>query len=102
MANVTVFDWICGELERLTSLDTLEARGTVRISLKEAGLEARSVGPVQLSVVVGRVLGGELRARGIEDADEVCEYLVTGLKSLEPESTSGETPEEIFKRLGGS
>jgi len=102
MANVTAFDWICGELERLTSLDTLEARGTVRLSLKEAGLEARSADPAQLSVVVGRILGGELRARGIQDADEVCENLVTGLKSLEPASSSGETPEEIFKRLGGS
>jgi hypothetical protein len=102
MANVTAFDWICGELERLTSLDTLEARGTVRISLKEAGLEARSVGPAQLAVVVLRILGGELRVRGIEDADAVCENLISGLKSLEPGSTFGETPEEIFKRLGGS
>ena len=102
MANAPAFDWICAALERLTSLDTLEARGTVRLSLKEAGLEARRVGPAQLSVVVGRILGGELRARGIDDADAVCENLVTGLKSLEPASSFEETPEEIFKRLGGS
>jgi hypothetical protein len=31
MASAPVFDWICGGLERLTSLDTLEARGIVRL-----------------------------------------------------------------------
>jgi hypothetical protein len=102
MANPTVFDWVCAELERLTFLDTLEARGTVRLSLKEAGLEARSASSPQLAVVVGRILGGELRARGIENADEVCENLVIGLKSQESASSAGESPEEVFKRLGGS
>ena len=102
MASAPAFDWICGELERLTSLDTLEARGTVRLSLKRAGLEARSVGAHQLAVVAGRILGGELRARGIENAEQVCEDLVTSLKSHEPASSAGESPEEVFKRLGGS
>jgi len=102
MADATVFDWICGELERLTALDTLEARGTVRLSLKEAGLEARSASPHQLSVVAERILAGELRARGIDNADEVCESLITGLKSQELVSSAGESPEEVFKRLGGS
>ena len=102
MANAPAFDWICGELERLTSLDTLEARGTVRLSLKKAGLEARSVSPGQLAVVAGRILGGELRARGIENAEQVCEDLVTSLESHQPASSAGESPEEVFKRLGGS
>jgi hypothetical protein len=102
MPNATAFDWICGELERLTSLDTLEARGTVRLTLKEAGLEARTVTPEQLTVAVQRILGGELRARGVENADEVCGNLVTGLKGLEAASATGESPEDVFKRLGGS
>ena len=101
MAGATAFDWICGELERLTSLDTLEARGTVRLALKEAGLEARSVSPEQLSVVVSRILADELRVRGIDDADEVCESLIIGLKGQQPVSSSDESPEEVFKRLGG-
>jgi hypothetical protein len=102
LADATPFDWICAELERLTALDTLEARGTVRLALKKAGLEARSVSPQQLAVVAGRVLGGELRTRGIENADQVCEQLVTALKSQVPASSAGESPEEVFKRLGGS
>jgi hypothetical protein len=102
MADPTAFDWICAALERLTALDTLEARGTVRLALKKAGLEARSATPDQLAVVVERVLGGELRARGIENSDEVCQQLVIGLKSQESASSAGESPEEVFKRLGGS
>ena len=102
MASPTAFEWTCAELERLTFLDTLEARGTVRISLKEAGLEARSASPHELSVVVGRILARELRARGIENAAEVCENLVVGLKSQGSAPSVGESPEEVFKRLGGS
>jgi hypothetical protein len=102
MADPTAFDWICAELERVTPLDTLAARGTVRLSLKEAGLEARSATPAQLSVVVERILVGELRARGIEKPDELCERLAIGLKSQESASSAGESPEEVFRRLGGS
>lgn len=102
MGNATAFDWICGELERLTALDTLAARGTVRLALKKAGLEARSVSSQQLAVVARRVLAGELQARGIENADQVCQNLVTTLESHAPASSGGESPEEVFKRLGGS
>jgi hypothetical protein len=102
MASATAFDWICTELERLTALDTLEARGTVRLSLKKAGLEARSASPDQLSVAVRRVLGRELQARGVENSDQVCENLAVGLKSQGPTSSASESPEEVFKRLGGS
>jgi hypothetical protein len=101
MASPTAFEWVCAELERLTFLDTLEARGTVRISLKEAGLDARSASPRQLSVVVGRILGRELRVRGIENADEVCDALALGLASQGSAPSLGESPEEVFKRLGG-
>ena len=43
MANSTAFEWLCEQLETHTSLDRLEARGTVRLTLKEAGLEASRV-----------------------------------------------------------
>ena len=102
MGSAPAFDWICAELERLTSLDTLEARGTVRLSLKRAGLEARSASTDQLSVVVRRLLGHELQTRGIGNADEVCASLAFGLKSQGPASGAGEAPEDVFKRLGGS
>ena len=48
MADAAVFDWICNRLEQDTSLDRLESRGTVRLALKSAGLDARSVTPEQM------------------------------------------------------
>lgn len=56
MATSTAFEWLCERIEAETALDRLEARGTVRIALKEDGLEAVSVTPGQIAVVLSRVL----------------------------------------------
>ena len=81
--------------------DRLEARGTVRIALKASGLEARGVTPDQMRVVVDKLLPVELGARGIENSDSICTRLATGLGALEAEPIA-DSPDEIFKRLGGS
>ena len=39
MSAGEAFEWLCAELERSTALDRLEARGTVRLTLREAGFE---------------------------------------------------------------
>ena len=101
MAQAGAFDWICGELEQRSKLDTLEARGTVRIALKQAGLDARTVTAEQLTVVAQRVLPGELVARGIEDAESICAHLLVGLKRLDLGGPAAESPEDVFRRLGG-
>lgn len=104
MADSQAFEWVCGELERSTSLDRLQARGTLRLALKEAGLEARSVTAAQIDAVVRRVLPAELRARGIQDEAALCESLAAGLVAAELGATpsGAESPEEVFRRLGGS
>lgn len=100
MADAQAFDLVCEQLERTTDLDRLAARGTVRIALKQAGLEAGSVAPDQMRVVLEKVLPGELASRGIPDADAVCAAIQGGLSALDVGS-SAETPDAIFKRLGG-
>ena len=104
MADSQAFEWMCGELERSTSLDRLQARGTLRLALKEAGLQARSVTAVQMDAVVRQVLPGELRARGVQDEAAACESLAASLAAadLEGEQGGAESPEEIFRRLAGS
>jgi hypothetical protein len=102
MADSAAFEWICNELEQATSLDRLEARGTVRLALKGAGLEARSVTPDQMKVVVEKVLPKELETRGIEDSALVCTRLLPGLGSVVAEPSAGDMPDEVFRRLGGS
>jgi hypothetical protein len=95
-----LFEWVSDEIERATSLDRLAARGTVRIALREAGLEPSSLDQRQLVVVLERVLPAQLAARGVADAESVCAGLRTRLPSAAPRA-SGDTPETIFHRLAG-
>jgi len=95
------FDHVCEALESRTTLNRLEARGTVRLALKEAGLDASSVTARQMSVVVERILPAELQSRGIGDSDSICRDLVRSLASL-PSDGAADTPESVFGRLGGS
>jgi hypothetical protein len=100
MADSTAFTTLCEALESSSTLDRLEARGTVRIALKQAGLEAGAVAASQLVVVAEQILPGELRTRGIDDADSICAQLASQLKAM-PDEADAESPESVFKRLGG-
>ena len=73
MADVSVFDWVCAELEENSSLNKLESRGTIRIVLREAGLEARTVTQSEMQVAVSKVLPAELSALG-SDYPAALEY----------------------------
>lgn len=101
MANSAAFDWACEALERETDLDRLEARGTIRIVLKVAGVEAASVLPDQMRVVIERVLPAELVARGVADAEAVSLRMARGVLAVSS-AEAAESPDEVFERLGGS
>ncbi len=101
MADSRAFEWLCVELESASPLNKLEARGTIRLALKMAGLKASGVTPQEMSLVTERILPGELRNRGVEDAEGICGALRSGLRGLpvlEAEDTQ-ETPEDVFRRL---
>jgi hypothetical protein len=100
VADESTFDFLCGELERASCLDRLEARGTVRIAVKQAGLDPSSASPQELAVVVEKVLPTELATRGIENADSLCSALAKQVGAREARDESRETPEAIFARLG--
>jgi hypothetical protein len=100
MADSKAFDKACAILEEETELSRLEARGTIRIALKQSGLNPASVVASELVVVVREILPKELVSRGIEDVEEVCAKLKFGLSRL-GDSPRGETPESVFCRLGG-
>lgn len=100
MADSPAFDFVCGKLEVLTGLDRLAARGTVRLALKQAGLEARTVTGDQMRVVLNRVLPSELAARGIGNSESLCLDVAAGLAGV-ASFAEPETPDAVFKRLGG-
>ena len=69
----SLFEFVAAALEQRSGLGKLEARGTLRIALKEAGLEPRTVTPEQMAVMLTRTMPKELKARGIDQADTLCD-----------------------------
>ena len=101
MADSPIFDWICRELEQRTEFSGIETRGTVRIALKKSGLEAATITAAQMQVVVKRVLPEELRRRGQDDGQAVCDGIASRLKDQNLERGDDEkSPEAVFARLG--
>lgn len=101
MAESNAFSVTCEALERETSFDRLEARGTVRLALKRAGLDPASVSGHEMTVVVAEILTAELETRGVLDAASVCERIRHALASVQDERAPS-SPEAVFARLGGS
>jgi len=102
MSDSATFDHVCSALENATSLNRIESRGTVRLALKTAGLGANSITPEQMAVVIERVLPVELENRGVTDPDRVCMAMNSGLSAVASDASTGDTPESVFDRLGGS
>lgn len=98
MSETIIFDTVCEQLEQRTSMDRLEARGTVRIALKGAGLDPASVTRPQMTVVLDRVLPGELSTRGIDEPEAICATVRDTLP--EEKGRAAESPEAVFARLG--
>ena len=97
----SIFELVAEELERRTDLAKLEARGTVRLALKEAGLDARTVTAEQMIVMLQKVMPDEMRSRGVEQPEQICEAIITALKSNRAAAScpEAESPEAIFRRL---
>ncbi len=79
MDDETAFQWLCRQLEETTPLDELETRGTVRLVLRHLGIDASTVGVEGLTMLLERVLPEELRLRGVEDSEALCQRLRDGL-----------------------
>lgn len=97
-----LFDFAAERLEHATSLDRLQARGTLRIALKQAGLEPASLTLDQLRVVLERILPGELDTRGVAGAADTCNAILQQA-SDSPRAAEWQgsgSVDEIFRRLG--
>jgi hypothetical protein len=99
-----LFDLAAEKLETSTDMDRLEARGTLRLALKEAGLDARKLTLPQLRAVFERLMPKELDARGVSDAAKTCEAAIDEIaRSAEAlDIASSASPDDVFKRLGES
>jgi hypothetical protein len=102
--DAALFDFAAEKLEQRTGLNRLEARGTLRIALKEAGLDAGSVTTAQLRVVFEKVMPLELGKRGVQDAEGVCSAVIEELANAPApaDADSSGDLDGIFRRLGGN
>ena len=93
------FTWTCGEIERATSLSELVARGTVRLALKQAGLEAQSVSGDEMAIVLREILPRELAARAVPSPEKLCSDIALRIRGRNFEGADAVV--DVFKRLGG-
>ncbi len=95
------FDMAADRLEHHTGFDRLEARGTLRIALKAAGVDPRSVTAEQLSVVFEKIMPGELETRGVSDAARACGAVIDDLAGAPApvDESTGNDLDAVFRRL---
>lgn len=99
-----LFDLAAAKLEASTDMDRLTARGTLRIGLKEAGLDAHKLTIPQLRAVFEKLMPKELDARGIGNAAATCQRVMDEIARLADsiDIDSSTSPDDVFKRLGGN
>ena len=101
MAGSAVFEWACALLENNTTMNRLQARGTLRLVLGSAGLDSTTVTAGQMRVVANKLLAKELRSRAIANADQLCAAMAVIPPDVEKAASPlHPTPEEVFRRLG--
>jgi hypothetical protein len=95
------FTIVADRLQELSDLDRLEARGTIRLAFKRAGVDVASFGLDDLEAVFTTIMPEELEARGCDDARAVCDALIKSLAGDIPEKAT-RSRDEIMRRLGSS
>lgn len=101
MSTSPAFEWTATRMEGLFGLSRLEARGTLRHLLKDAGLEPETVQPAHLEVALTRLLPKLLKSRGVPNSEPACASLARDLTEAKLEGgDSKAAPESVFKRLG--
>lgn len=99
--DTSLFDFAAQKLEQHSGFSELEARGTLRIAVKSAGLEAKSLTVAELGVVFEKLMPGELEQRGVEDTLSVCAAVMRDIEDApiaEGDSTAN-NPDDVFRRL---
>jgi hypothetical protein len=99
VSEAPAFTFVCQELGAATSWSELESRGTVRIALKSAGFDAKTVSADQMQAVLAKVMPAELRARGCADPERIVRDIELRLRSASL-APAADSPEDVFARLG--
>jgi hypothetical protein len=99
MSDSPIFDLVCEQVEKEAHLSRLESRGTVRLLLKEVGLDPQVVTRGAAILAVDRFLEQALRVRRIASPDQVTARVLKALRESTIEGPEGDDPEAIFGRI---
>ena len=98
-----LFSFVADQIEQCTPLDQLEARGTLRIVLKNSGLDPKTVTRKQICVILESVAPDELESRGVGEARAICVALIEQIQSQPADRwEASHDVDEIFDRLAGN
>ena len=99
-----LFELVADRLEAETDLDRLEARGTLRIALKSAGVASKHFTLAELEAVFAKIMPDERARRGAPDAAGVCDTVLKAMPSDLPDApgNSATSRDEIMRRLANS
>ncbi len=98
MADGPVFEFACNRLEVLSELDSSAIRGTVRIVLRDTGLDAKTVSSQQMVAVLEKVLPAELGSRGVADAEGICTTVSARVAAMGDSGGSGSAADAFVSR----
>jgi hypothetical protein len=93
------FDWVCDRVTERTELSRSEARGLLRVVLRDFGFSPERVTRAQLTLVITRSLASAMARVKVPSPKTVCEELARDLANAD----IGDTPEDaaaVFARLG--
>lgn len=99
--EMPLFDLAAQKLEQHTGFSQLEARGTLRIAVKSAGLDPGSLTLDELRVVFEKLMPGELEQRGVSDTANTCAGVMRDLENapIATADSSSSSPDDVFRRL---
>ena len=99
-----LFALVADRLEAETVFGRLETRGTLRIALKKAGVDAKSFTLVELEATFAKIMPDELARRGVRNAAGVCGSVLKSLPSglRDASGDPATSRDEIMRRLASS
>ncbi|MEM6531075.1 MAG: hypothetical protein AAF654_00560 [Myxococcota bacterium] len=98
---MNAFDIAADELEAQTELNRLQARGVIRLMLKDAGFDASEAASNTLRIVVAQTLPGKLETHGISATQgaQVAEAVCDALKASPAKNELNRGLEAMLDRL---
>ena len=99
MSDSPVFELVCEHVQKDAGVSRLEARGTVRLLLKEVGLDPQLLSKAAALLAVDRGLVRALRVRRVAEPELVKARVVQALQQSALEDPAGDDPEAIFARI---